>query len=65
MADHWNIGCSKYLQHEIKTTIRIKLQRQPAHLEEETDEALKNLSGNVIRYAIHRYFVYGGQKEKM
>jgi len=51
MADNWDVGCTKWVKHEIKTTggpINIKPWRQPVHLEEKIKETVKNLFQNNI-----------------
>ena len=51
MADKWDIGKTDLLWHEIKTTegpIHMNPRRQPAHLEEKIEEAIKNLEENGI-----------------
>ena len=51
MADKWDIGRTNLIEHEIKTTegpIRLNPRRQPAHLENKIEEAIKNLEENGI-----------------
>ena len=51
MANDWDIGCTNLLRHRIETTggpINIKPRRQPVHLEEKLEEAIKNLEENGI-----------------
>jgi hypothetical protein len=46
MADKWDIGCTTLVKHRIETRgkpINVKPWRQPVHLEEKIDEAIKNL----------------------
>ena len=53
MADKWDIGKTNLLRHEIKTSggpVHLNPRRQPAHLEEKIEEAVKNLEeNNIIR----------------
>ena len=51
MIDKWDIGKTNLLKHEIKTVegpIHLNPRRQPAHLEEKIEEAIKNLEENGI-----------------
>jgi transposase InsO family protein/predicted aspartyl protease len=51
MANDWDIGRTNLLQHRIETTggpINIKPRRQPVHLENKLEEAIKNLEKNGI-----------------
>ena len=51
MADKWDVGKTNLLKHEIKTIgepIRLNPRRQPIHLEEKIEDAIKNLEDNGI-----------------
>jgi len=51
MANKWDIGKTNLVKHEIITSgqpILLNPRRQPAHLEEKIEEALKNLEDNKI-----------------
>ena len=51
MADKWDIGCTSWLKHQIKTKskpINEKPRRQPINLENKIEEAVKNLLENGI-----------------
>ena len=51
MANKWDIGKTSLLKHTIETVegpILLKPRRQPVHLEDKIEEAIKNLKCNGI-----------------